>query len=58
VEFEVGDFVRVYDPTAEGDKPLKFRNQWVGPYRVVGKRDMLMHLLQLKKSPTPVKRRL
>ena len=28
VQFEVGDLVRVYDPTAEGSKPKKFRNQW------------------------------
>ena len=42
--FQVGDFVRVYDYTAESSKPVKFRNQWVGPFRIAGRKGMLFQL--------------
>ena len=48
MEFKVGDLVRVYDPTAEGSKPVKFRNQWVGPYFIRGKKGMLFELRDMK----------
>ena len=48
VQFEVGDLVRVYDPTAEGSKPMKFRNQWIGPYFVRGRKGILIELEDLK----------
>jgi len=47
VDYEVGDLVRVYDPTAEGSKPVKFRNQWICPFRVAGKRGPLVELEDL-----------
>jgi len=47
-ELKVGDLVRVYDPTAEGSKPVKFRNQWVGPYFIRGKKGMLFELRDMK----------
>ena len=34
----------VYNPTAEGSKPVKFRNQWTGPFQVAGKRGELYEL--------------
>lgn len=46
--FEVGDLVRIYDQTAEASKPVKLRNQWVGPYRIGGKRGMLFEIEDLK----------
>jgi len=48
VEFDVGDLVRVYDPTAESSKPVKFRNQWTGPFRVAAKKGMPFELEDLK----------
>jgi len=48
-KFEVGDLVRINDPTAEAKMPVKLRNQWVGPYRVRGKKGkMLIELEDLK----------
>jgi len=46
--FDIGDLVRVYDPTAENSKPVKFRNQWIGPYFIEGKEGMLYRLRDLK----------
>ena len=46
-EFNVGDYVRVYDPTAEAKEPVKFRNQWIGPFRLRGKKGMLWELEDL-----------
>jgi hypothetical protein len=47
-ELKVGDLVRVYDPTGEGSKPVKFRNQWVCPYFIRGKKGMLFELRDMK----------
>ncbi len=47
-ELNVGDLVRVYDPTSEGSKPVKFRNQRIGPYFMRGKKGMLFELEDLK----------
>ena len=49
-ELKVGDLVRVYDSTAEGSKPVKFRNQWVGPYFIRGKKDMLFELEEMEEG--------
>ena len=46
--FEVGDLVRAYDPTAESSKPVKFRNQWIGPFQIEGKRGMLCRLKDMR----------
>jgi len=46
--FEVGDLVRVHDPNAEASKPMKFRNQWIGPYRIGGRKGMLFEIEDLK----------
>ena len=48
VEFKIGDLVRAYDPTAESSKPIKFRNQWMGPYRITAKKGMLFELEDLQ----------
>ena len=48
MELKVGDLVRVYDPTAEGSKPVKFRKQWVGPYFIRGKKGMLFELEEME----------
>ena len=32
--FNVGDYVRVKDPTAESKEAIKLRNQYVGPFRI------------------------
>ena len=47
-ELNVGDLVRVYDPTSEGSKPVKFRKQCVGPYFMRGKKGMLFDFEDLK----------
>ena len=46
--FNVGDYVRVYDPTAEAKEPVKLRNQYVGPFRVRGRKGSLFTLEDLK----------
>ena len=38
----------MYDPSAKGSKPVKFRNQWVGPYFIRGKKGMLFELEDMK----------
>ena len=47
-EFQVGDFVRMYDPTAEAKQPVKLRNQYIGPLRIRGRKGMLFELEDLK----------
>ena len=47
-KFNVGDYVRVHDPTAEAKEPVKLRNQWIGPYRIRGRKGMLWELEDLK----------
>ena len=47
-QFELGDFVRLYDYTAESSKPVKFRNQWIGPFRISGRKGMLFELEDMK----------
>ena len=44
VKFNVGDYVRVLDLTAEAKQPVKLRNQYVGPFRVRGRKGMLFEL--------------
>jgi len=46
--FEVGDLVRVFDQTAEASKPMKLRNQWIGPYRIRGREGMLFKIEDMK----------
>ena len=46
--FEVGDLVRVFDQTAEASKPVKLRNQWIGPYRIRGREGMLFKIEDMK----------
>jgi len=45
--FKVGDYVRVLDTTAEASKPVKLRNQWIGPFRIRGMKGMLFVLENL-----------
>jgi len=47
---EVGDYVRLFDPTAEAKEPEKLRNQYIGPYRVRGKKGGMVILEDLKKA--------
>jgi len=44
VNFNVGDWVRIFKYTAEAKEPVKLRNQYVGPYRVRGRKGMLLKL--------------
>jgi len=43
-KFNVGDWVRVFDHTAEAKEPVKLRNQYIGPFRVRGKKGILLKL--------------
>jgi len=45
---KVGDYVRLFDPTAEAKEPVKLRNQYIGPFRVRGRKGMLFELEDLK----------
>jgi len=47
-EFKVGDYVRVHDLTAEAKEPVKLRNQWTGPFRLLEKKGMLWKIEDLK----------
>jgi len=47
-EIRVGDYVRLFDPTAEAKEPVKLRNQYIGPFRVRGRKGMLFELEDLK----------
>jgi len=47
-EFQIGDYVRVFDPTAEAKQPVKLRNQYIGPFRIRGRKGMLFELEDLK----------
>ena len=42
--FQIGDYVRVYDHTAEAKLPVKLRNQYIGPFRIRGRKGMLFEL--------------
>jgi len=44
IQINVGDYVRVYDSTAEAKEPMKLRSQYIGPFRVREKRGMLFKL--------------
>ena len=50
--FNVGDYVRVSDPTTEAKEPVKLRNQYVGPFRVREKKWTLFTLEDLKGATT------
>ncbi len=43
-QFNVGDYVRVNDPTAEAKEAVKLRNQYIGPFRIRGKKGMMIEL--------------
>ena len=46
-EIKVGDYVRVFDPTAEAKQPAKLRNQFIGPYHVRGRKGRMFKLEEL-----------
>jgi len=47
-EIRVGDYVRLFDPTAEAKEPVKLRNQYIGPFRVRGKKGKMFKLEDLR----------
>ena len=47
-QFNVGVYVRVFDATVEAKQPVKFRNQYIGPFRVRGRKGYLWELEDLK----------
>jgi len=47
-EFQIGDYVRMLDPTAEAKQPVKLRNQYIGAFRIRGRKGMLFELEDLK----------
>ena len=47
-QIKVGDYVRLLDPTAESKEPAKLRNPYVGPFRVRGRKGIMIELEDLK----------